>query len=93
MTPSSSKPQPLMSVDTSGVKEECESRRQIEREIWRARCRGGWDQSVRRELETTSYSSSYTEVVAGRVQGGIGAGAVGEGRQCLQWRGRREVSE
>ena len=88
----SSKPQPLMSVDTTGVQEECKSRRQREREVWRASCRGGHSQgTVRREMETSTYSSSYTEVMAvgGRDHGGNGAG---EGRHSLEWRGGDEVS-
>ena len=81
-----------MSIDISGVMEECESRRQLEREMWRVCCRGGRDQTIRREVETAAYSSSYSEVVAvaGRGQGGMGA--IGEGWQSLQWRGGREVS-
>ena len=80
-----------MSVDTPGIKEECESRRQREREQWRENCRGGRRQSVRREVESASYSSSYTEVVAVGGRGNEDQRAV-EGRQFTQWRGEDEVS-
>ena len=76
-----------MSVDTTGVMEECEGRRQREREQWRASCRGGRKGSVRREVESSSYSSSYTEVVAAGGRENEDQRAV-EGRQLTQWRGK-----
>ena len=80
-----------MNVDTSAVMEECESRRAAEREQWRESCRGGRGQIVGREMEST-YSSSYMEVKAGPGRGQGGVGAMGEGRQLLEWRGGRDLS-
>ena len=88
---SSSRPQPLMSVDTSAVMEKCEARRVVEREQWRASCRGGRGQVVGREVES-NYSSTYMEVKAGSGRGLGGVRAIGEGRQLMGWRGGREVS-
>ena len=74
-----------MTVDTLAVMEECETRRAVEREQWRASCRGG------REVES-NYSSTYMEVKAGSGRGLGGVRAIGEGRQLMGWRGGREVS-
>ena len=79
-----------MSLDTSAVKEECDNRREQEREMWRARCRGGRGQ-LGIEVEAAQ-THSYMEVraVSGRGQGGIEP--IGGGRQYQKWRGGMEVS-
>ena len=83
-----------MSIDTSAVREECEERKEREKAVWRASCEREWDRARGREVEATSFFSTYTEVVAVSGRGRGGMGAVGEGHQvsALQWRGGSEVS-
>ena len=58
-----------MSVDTSTVEQECESRREYEREMWRAHCRGGQGQA-NIEVEA-AHSRSYSEVRVGTGRDGV----------------------
>ena len=77
-----------MSLDTSAVRDEVEEMRERERIAWRVSCRRERERAKEMEVQSSTYSSDYTEVVAVG-----GRGAIGDGRQsALELRGGNEVS-
>ena len=55
----------LMNVDTTDLARMVEDRKDWERAQWRAGCERERERARGREREVGSYSSTYTEVVAG----------------------------